>query len=40
MDASHRERERKSTIADITDGFTTEKLKEHKDTIREFIGRL
>lgn len=40
MEASRREWERKSTILDITDGFATEKLKQYKDTIREFIGRL
>jgi hypothetical protein len=37
---SHKLYERKDAIAQITDGFTTEKLIQYKDTIREFIGRL
>lgn len=40
ISASNREYERKTAIQEITDGFTTEKLKQHKNTIREFIGRL
>jgi hypothetical protein len=31
---------RQNAIAQITDGFTTDKLIQYKDTIREFIGRL